>query len=246
MLFLGNVGNNHKKIIETHNYRQNSYFLNNEYTRYDFLCKKYGRDTRRIDQYKVFPKYCFRDPVKIDLIKNIDWSKQHQQRAGVIIYKEINGQLVFGLGVDTDSNNLTDFGGGVTKKDINPINGGLREFVEETLGVFGSFNEKEVGNCLVIYSEHMLIMFLHLDFDIDKSTYLFKERLKHAKRPEIKELMWMTKNYLFSIIEEQHDLLPSTDIFTISKKSQNPEMYGRVQIILNSAISIYGDFTHKL
>lgn len=180
-------------------------FTDAQLRKYEILRKKLGRATRRIDRYRIHPKDHEKDPVKIDYIKNVDWTKQRQQRAGVIVYREIDGRLIFCMGADTSSDNITDFGGGVKQRDRNSVRGGLREFLEETLGVFGSFTEDQVQNCLVVYSEVMMIMFLHLDFNIETTTALFEDRLRRARHPEIKKLVWMSKARFFSSIDERNE-----------------------------------------
>ena len=134
-----------------------------------------------------------------------------------------------------------------------------------------------VKECLVIYSDVMLIMFIHLDFDPDRMVSIFNEKLSEIKRPEIKKLVWMSKSEFFLSIEGNTDLLDNkinyieetgisnnipilkennldelitNNISTDSlnnlkniKELEKKEMYGKVQILLESAIICYGDFT---
>ena len=160
------------------------------------------------------------------------------------------------------SGNLTDFGGGVKKRDKNSIEGGLREFVEESLGVFGSFSENDVKDCLVVYSEMMMIMFLHLNFDKSKTISLFQERFKQIRQPEIRDLIFLNKDQLFNLINCDDDPFSKGNNFFLSCPSvrsighslpiddedniKSSELYTRVQMLLDSAIISYGDFTSQL
>jgi hypothetical protein len=73
-------------------------------------------------------------------LRQVDLFKSKQLRAGVIAYIEVPGpvrpQLYFCLGLDQRTGDITDFGGGVTKKDSTALHAALREFHEETLGIF--------------------------------------------------------------------------------------------------------------
>lgn len=73
-------------------------------------------------------------------LRTVDLYQNKQLRAGVIVYVEIPNankpQLFFCLGLDQRTGDITDFGGGVTKKDPTALHAALREFHEETLGIF--------------------------------------------------------------------------------------------------------------
>ena len=93
-----------------------------------------GQDTTvMVPVKKVRP--IFRGP-----LHTVDLYHNKQLRAGVIVYVEIPGQhksqLFFCLGLDQRTGDITDFGGGVTKKDPTALHAALREFHEETLGIF--------------------------------------------------------------------------------------------------------------
>lgn len=103
------------------------------------------------------------------------------QRAGVIIYTVVNGSIYFGLGLDSRTHDLTDFGGGVIYKiDIDAIKGALREFEEETLGIFDSIRTEDIMQCPVIYDDRNLIIFVHLNVDPDTVCLSFNEKFKKA------------------------------------------------------------------
>lgn len=86
------------------------------------------------------------------------------ERAGIIIYTIYHKQLYIGLAVDSASHDLTDFGGRIYyDNDFDCITGSLREFHEESLGLFDPITSEQVKGYTTVYDSHNLIMFLHLD-----------------------------------------------------------------------------------
>lgn len=135
------------------------------------------------------------------------------QRAGVIIYTVVNGSIYFGLGLDSRTHDLTDFGGGVVYKiDKHAINGALREFEEETLSIFDPIQFEDIIDCPVIYDNRNLIIFVHLNVDPDTVCLAFiekfkksmadnvgditehsgKRRSRESKEPEVCGITWLT------------------------------------------------------
>ena len=104
---------------------------------------------------------------KLNLVREVDWSRQHQKRAGVIPYFRLDGELFFLLGIDFTSGDYADFGGGVGGSRFeNPIEGAVREFTEESLGIFGKVDD--MGDQYVIWDSDMLIIFLSLEIESEQ------------------------------------------------------------------------------
>jgi len=133
------------------------------------------------------------------VVNHINWSKLQPSRAGIIPYikNEKDDTLIFAFGVDVNFRELTDFGGGVSyKKDKNAVVGALREFEEESLGVFGSFNPKDIGNCFVLYNLEMMIVFVLVDVNPEEINNIFHEKLKTETNPEVDDILWLPLNEL--------------------------------------------------
>lgn len=134
------------------------------------------------------------------LVKNVDLSLVKPPRAGVILYTKINNQLFFGLGVDEQSKQFTDFGGGISyNKDKHVINGALREFNEETLNIFNYLVINDFMDSLVLYNNDMLIIFKQLD-DISTIRTLFLNQLLLHDNVEVSDICWLSLNDFKSII----------------------------------------------
>lgn len=144
------------------------------------------------------------------LVKDIDLLTTKPHRAGVIIYTIYNNQLYFGLGVDTNSAELTDFGGGVSYKDNrdkNVIYGALREFEEETLGIFGEINYNDYFNCMALYNNNNLIIFKLMDVNPVLVRNLFLHQydlsIKNNILPEVCDIKWLTSTEFKEIISKR-------------------------------------------
>lgn len=160
----------------------------------------YKRITRRIDSMKI------RHNQKRDLDVNISTGREMNivrdaaVRSGAIIYTYYNGNLYFCLGIDTQSGNITDFGGGV-KKGETIVEGGLRELYEESLGVFGDITPEDVNENLIIHCFNMAIMFIPREVDPTTINKLFSRRIKQLDpEPEVCGIVWLTMDQLLESI----------------------------------------------
>jgi len=132
--------------------------------------------------------------------KNININNIRPSRAGVIAYTVYKKKTYFILGIDTKSGDITDFGGGISLKREDALQGGLREFSEETLGIFGKITVDEIKNSLVIYDDKNLIIFIHLSFDICEKYFEFQKRVKQCEKPEVIDLKFLDKKAFLSLI----------------------------------------------
>ena len=124
---------------------------------------------------------CHQSHIIKTIVQNINLECVKPQRAGVIIYTVINGFIYFGLGLDSKTHDLTDFGGGVSyKNDLNAICGALREFQEETLEIFDDISFDDIKQCPVIYDNNNLIIFIHMNVDPDATCIRLNEKYKKA------------------------------------------------------------------
>src|SRR5579863_2519100 len=137
---------------------------------------------------------------KIDYIQNINFSDFHPMRSGAIVYTFIKGKIYFIFGVDANSKNITDFAGGVAIKTEDSITGGLREFCEESLGIFGLITTEEIKKCLAIYDSNNLIMLVPLKLDLEKKYQEFLKRVNRLKNPEVIDLYICDKRQLINLV----------------------------------------------
>lgn len=169
--------------------------------------------------------------VKVKYVMEVDWKDIKPSRGGVIIYTIIEDKVYFGFGIDTQSGDITDFGGGIRyKKDNNAIKGALREFMEESLCSFGVIKEDKVKENVVIYSETIMILFLHLKVDINIINERFYKRVKNIQNPEISDIIWLTMNELKQLIKKGT---------IINEEIGYKKLYSRVRNLLKNAGNFY-------
>jgi len=158
---------------------------------------------------------------KINYIKDIDINKLKTNRSGVIVYTVYKNKTYFILGIDTKSGDITDFGGGVSFKKENVLDGGLRELAEESLGIFGKISADEIKNYLAVYDENNLIIFLRLNIDLVAKYHEFRERIKSVNNPEVKDLKFLDKQSFITLCN--------------GGKISNTIMYDRIRNLLSVA-----------
>lgn len=171
---------------------------------------------KRVDKSKVRRKRRAELNVRVKSLFNLDMDLSHSIRAGAIIYTKTKKETLFCLGVDSQSGDLTDFGGGV-KKNETIIQGGLREFKEESQGVFNShLNIDSLSRSIAVHSHNMLIMFIPAKINLDDSLETFTKRIISKRNPEVKEIVWLTTEELIDSIS-----------------GRGRRMYSRVKRLLN-------------
>lgn len=136
---------------------------------------------------------------KVTYVNQLDLNLNKPQRGGVILYTIVDGRLLFGFGLDSTYDELTDFSGGIKyKKDKNLIDGALREFREESEGLY-FLNKEDVIHSPVLIDKHNVIMFLYTSESPDEITYQFQNQYGH--KSEIKNIVWVTEDELRSALE---------------------------------------------
>jgi hypothetical protein len=202
----------------------------------------------KINQFRVIDASIENDSnIKIDSVKNVDWNRQRQQRAGVIPYYKINDEIIFILGQDRQSGDLTDFGGWKKISDNDSIETSLREFKEESLNVFGEITTDQVGDQIVAYSNSMLILFIYIEIDdITNSVRLFDRRCKRMESiyssSEIKELPEMSN--ILCVHTKTLQTLINGDL--VNKFNQRHQFYFRIKQFLINMLKTDDSFFDRL
>ena len=141
------------------------------------------------------------DNCKVEYVRKLNLNTFRPLRAGVIVYTIYKGKTYFILGIDTASGNITDFGGGISFKRENAITGGLREFSEETLGIFGSIDVDEIKNCVSVHNDKEVIIFVPFKINIESKYLEFMSRVKQVENPEVMDLFILNKKQFISLID---------------------------------------------
>lgn len=149
-------------------------------------------------------------------IKALNLTYVRPQRAGVILYTIHQQVTYFGLGLDANYHELTDFGGTmVYKTDSHVVNGALREFMEETLQLFQPITGQDIQECPVIYDQANLVIFIHVNVEPDqvcaKFNTLYQKKLSQPtpagiKNPEVCAIAWLTWNEFLGSIKNEGNM----------------------------------------
>jgi len=184
----------------------------------------YKRITRRIDSIKI--RYNQKKDIEVNVSYNrqLNMTRDTPVRSGAIIYTRNNDKTYFCLGIDTQSGNITDFGGGV-KKGETIVLGGLRELEEESQGVFGNIDPSEIRDTITFHSYNMAIMFIPLDVDMDQITKNFRSKIKGKTNPEVCDIVWLDTQELLESIH-----------------GRGRKLYIRVRKLLSKVTSTIADF----
>nr|QBK91066.1 MAG: NUDIX hydrolase [Pithovirus LCPAC202] len=174
-------------------------------------------------------------------MKSFNWKINKPHRAGVIVYTVFEGTLLFGLGIDLIYGNITDFGGQVSyTEDRNAVVGGLREYDEETHGIFGKFDPEQVKDCKVALRNDMMIMFIPLDIYPERASNQFLKVAELSADREIKELIWLNKKDLFKLISQGHIER------IVGRKTEVTIIYKLLGNFMKQLRSTFHDFTKEL
>jgi hypothetical protein len=210
------------------------------------LDQNYYSYNRRLSENNSMYKNYKNNSINNTVVKNLDLDNVKPQRAGVIMYTIIDNTAYFGMGLDTKTNDITDFGGGVSyKTDYNAIYGALREFQEETLSIFKKINIDDISNSPVIYDLNNLIIFIYVELnptDIcnkfnEKFIKISKQKLLNKNEPEVCGIVWLNLEQLDFCIKTNGIMFYRVKKFLLKltniKNILYDKFYGQSSIIIS-------------
>ncbi len=192
---------------------------------------RYKRVDWRVDKTEVVK---FHSDLMFNTVQNVDWHTTTPIRAGVIVYYRSENKINFALGIDINSSNITDFGGGVKySEENNAVTAALREFKEETCGVFGQVEVSQVGQCkVVVKGTNIMIIFMPLRVDPDDIVRRFDQVQSEATDPELERIIWIDGAEFVHLI--------------IHGRYQKYSLYEPVQDLLSDLYTKYNNFIDLL
>ena len=153
-----------------------------------------------------------------------DLPKIHPSRVGIIPYVIRDDIRFFALGIDTNYQEATDFGGKTGRFDQGPLQGALREFREETLGVFpeidmvGDQTKLGFSDSLAVWNQETMILFVKFDVDPTAITEAFDASKVDVEHLEVSRIIWARQDIFQNIIDV--------------KKNDYGRLYSRVRRLL--------------
>lgn len=162
--------------------------------------------------------------------------KKEKSRNGIILYTIHGGERYFLFGFDTQTLELTDFGGKYKRQDETRVRGALREFHEETMNCFEEISEDQLQQCIGITDGDNLIIFVPVDVSPADVCQAIEERVQDYYKktehiPEIVSVTWVRENDLLNCI---------------TRKDSSNTIYGKVAKLLRSAVRNPQNFIHQL
>lgn len=158
------------------------------------------------------------------------------KRCGIIPYTIANGSLYFCLTRDKATSELGDFGGGVRKSEF-ALMAALREFYEESHGIFSHIyrSANDVSNKIAIVDgDNMAIIFLPLESKwIEEAQIAFIANPPTKKKSdEVSELVWVNDtNFLGLINGRRHTPRPPVGV----GRANGDVLWTKIQSFLKKA-----------
>ena len=171
---------------------------------------------------------------RIQWVRHVPWEKYNIIRAGVIPFTVRDNHVYICLGVDKQSKELTDLAGGIRETDINPLEGAIREFKEESKEVFGEENYRSENYldspCLIKKipfknkldkDYHMMIIFQEVEEMFLKTALPIFNTKDVTSADEVIALLWCSESVFKQMVYNQ----------------DNNRMYAKVKKFIASCIS---------
>ena len=116
-------------------------------------------------------------------------------RAAVIPYIFLDQKLFFLLARDRACGDITDIGGGVKKYECS-LSGCIREFKEETSGIYGSLynNFDNFSRDVAVYTKNMSVLFISFP------QWILQKTKEFSPNSEISELIWIDELEFIKLI----------------------------------------------
>lgn len=144
-----------------------------------------------LDENKMMNSFC--------TVEELRSKVQKIERAGIIPYLKTRKGLLFWFGVDP-SGDLTDFGGRSKRSDRDFLNTAIREFQEESLGVFGEINIKELTKSLCVYDGKMVIIFYRLNQQPCFLHSQFDNLVQKEEKVEVENLFCVDQEKMVNLV----------------------------------------------
>lgn len=142
-------------------------------------------------------------------------------RSGIIPYTSKDNEMHFLLAKDNQTDELGDFGGGAKSKE-NGLDTAMREFEEESKGIFlGEFpNIDYFVNKISVTGDNMAVTFVYIDpkwLSKDETGAVRQFRKKRKRDDEIIDVVWVNK-ITFEKLVNQRQIREDYQVLKMWKK----------------------------
>ena len=120
----------------------------------------------------------------------VNWTVSNPKRAGIIL----SDKKYYYMAIDTNTNDITDFGGKVIYSYEDAISGAIREFSEETLFVFPKIRWEDIYHGDALIDDDIVIFIVEVRYDVHEYKTKFLERKNLMLYSEINNIIRISKN----------------------------------------------------
>lgn len=126
----------------------------------------------------------------------MNWSEYRPLRAGVIPYVIEGNKRLFCLGIDRESNEISDFGGSLDARiDPTGLSTAMREFSEESLKIFNPYAKQYLNESDIIANPAMCIIFLKVDVNPEQIQREFERKVRAGS--EMRDILWLNSDTFY-------------------------------------------------
>lgn len=137
---------------------------------------------------------------------DINWKDPKYIRAGIIPYIDINDTRYFALTLQFPNSDLADFGGTIESWDIDALDAAIREYYEESFGIFGEINRENLQDCYVLDGNDTAEILLPVSgymYDYNQKFYqILGDNIYH----EVQTIIWLNAYQILSGIDSKQPL----------------------------------------
>ncbi len=159
--------------------------------------------------------------VRVKLVQNLKVAEVKSWRVGVTPFIVVGGQAYFAYAIDRTYKQICNFAGGLKDTDADVIAGSLREFAEESQGVFGSLTVDQIATSIALYDDEEFCIFVRVNVDADRVRRNFHYLERRVGNEEVCDIIWLTTSEL----QEQIAL------------GERSVMYDKVRLLLSRFIA---------
>jgi hypothetical protein len=119
-------------------------------------------------------------------LRDIDWSNENINRAGIIPYFKVGKNIFLGFGINQNNTTVTTIGGTYERGDYDLLDTAIREYNEEVGNNLQNITIEDVMGCIGIISKRSIHIFLEIK----------NVREKSQPTNEFSMLLWITVEQL--------------------------------------------------
>lgn len=162
-------------------------------------------------------------------VREINWLDRKYVRAGIIPIVEQGNVQFFGFGVENGIAAIGDFGGKIERWDRDALDAAIREYYEESFGVFGDITRDMLQNCFVLDGIDTAEILLPVSGPLYQYTERFHQ-MGISSEHEVQSVIWLSRRQLLTAIDSQEVSFEGTKIYHMYDRIRNTIQLNRNMI----------------